>query len=210
MPIPIVYPYPVRRKGLIADARWIGGPEDMSLQVDYYALGGGLAAISFQTQGENAGEIALPANFLSNDPQGLGPRWRDVLVAHLRMACFAKGQAIPGTREFEQAFTEQIGAANFQTALGTTKVTAVEIVSDQLVRLTWRIGTGPTRTIDVSHDELNSYAYTPQTQLLVIPGAVRFEFGAAYDHNWPNVLLSESQKTDIANYVKGASFEPLI
>lgn len=194
---PVVHPFPVMRPGFIQSAEWIGGPEDMTLEVAYQNLAGGLEVVSFQTKGENPGEICVPS---SNDLANLGPRGRDILVAHLRMACMVHGSAVPGSREFEDIWVNQSGSNYFQTALGTTKITAVTAVSDAECDITWRVGTGPLFVTRVGHGEINAYAYAPSTQLYVVPGSVKKQF-ANYVHDWPGTVLTQAQKDAIVDYV---------
>jgi len=154
-----------------------------------------LRTVSFPTTGENPGELCLPA---SNDVNTLGPRKRDILVAHTRMACMISGLAVPGSKEFLDAFIGQ-DQNNLQTAIGTVKVTQVVNVDDQCVEMTFRCGSGPTLAFEVDHGELNKYVFVPATQLLVVPGAVEKQF-PTYVHNHPTQVLSQQQKDDIAAY----------
>lgn len=202
MPAPVVHPFPVKRPGFIESAVWLGGDEDLALEIAFRNLGGGLDVVSLQATGENPGEICLPA---STDPANLGPRARDILVAHLRMACMIRGIAIPCSREFEDVWVVQSESNYFQTALGTTKVVGCIPLTDSTARISWRIGNGPVYATDVGHGEINSYAFAPLTQLLVVPGAVKKAF-PSYVHNYPSgPVLTTAQKDEIATYVLGLS-----
>lgn len=196
---PVVHPFPVRRPGYIEQANWQGTAEDMALELAYRNLAGQLEVVSFATQGENPGEICVPS---SNDLANLGPRARDILVAHLRMACMIRGVAIPCSKEFEDVWVTQSNANYFQTALGTTKITGCTAVSDSEADISWRVGTGPIYVTRVGHGEINSYAYAPSTQLLVVAGSVKKQF-PSYVHNYPTTVLTQAQKDDIASYCVG-------
>lgn len=196
MVAPAVHPFPIKRPGFITGATWIGGPEDMALECAYTNALGNPAVISFSTKGENPGELCLPA---STDLNNLGPRARDILAAHLRMACMVGGVAVPGSREFEDVFI-QAESNNFQVALGMAKVVDVRMFSDTEVDVDWKVGTGPTYTTRLGHGELNTYTFVPQTQLLVIPGSVEKEF-PTYIHDYPSQQLTSTQKSNIVNYV---------
>jgi len=201
---PVVHPFPVKRPGYIEQAAWLGTDEDLSLQLSFRNIAGNLETISFQTAGENPGEICLPS---STDLATLGPRVRDILAAHLRMGVMVAGHAVPGSREFEDVFV-QTGTNNFQVAIGTAKVIASRMVSDSEIDIDWRIGSsGPIRTERFGHGELSNYVFVPQTQLLVVPGAVEKQF-PNYVHSWPGTVLTQAQKDNVAAYV--LTLEPWI
>jgi hypothetical protein len=42
--------------------------------------------------------------------------------------------------------------------------------------------------------------FVPDTQLLVVPGAIEKQF-PTYVHDYPNTILSEQQRADIVAYV---------
>lgn len=201
MPTPTVLPFPVKRPGFIETAEWLGNDDDLFLSCNYRDQSGALQNISFATRNANEpGEICLPA---SSDVASLGPRARDVLVAHLRMACMLGGTAVPGSAEFNAVLADQANPANLQTAIGDVRITAVAVENDTQVRLTFRQGSnGAQREHLVDHVELNSYVFAPSTQLLVVPGAVKKQF-SNYVHNHPSTVLTTSQKADIVSYVLG-------
>lgn len=202
MPTPIVHDYPVKRPGFIQSASWVGDPTNLKLHVTYPDQDGVIRALDFGTRNLGAGrpgEICIPT---STDVNDLGPRIRDILVAHTRMACMIVGQAVPGSQEFLDAFTQE-GTNDLQTAIGgATKVSAVSVINDERIMLTWRKGTGPTYSAEVDHVELNLYQFAPDTQLLVIPGSVKKQF-STYVHDYPNTLLTEEKQDEIAAYVLG-------
>ena len=199
MAAPVVHPFPVRRPGFIEQASWIGDDDDLSLQCSYRDQGGMLRSISFETRNaERPGEICIPT---SNDVVDLGPNARDILVAHTRMACMIAGLAVPGSQEFEDAFV-QSETNNLQTAIGTVKVVAIEPVSDQIVAISYRKGSGPIRSYEIDHGELNRYAFTPSTQLWIVPGSVEKQFsGMVHDH--PSTTMSSTDKQNVVDYVCG-------
>lgn len=196
---PAVHPHPVKRPGFITSAQWLGSDDDLDLQVTYINELGNPAALSFAAQAVGKpGEICIPSG---NDLNSLGPRARDILAAHLRMACMVGGTAIPGSREFNDVFI-QSQSSNFQTALSNqTKVISSSMVSDTEVDISWRIGTnGPIYVTRLSHGETCTYAFVPQTQLLVIPGSVKAQF-SNYVHNHPSQVLTQAQKDSVVAYV---------
>ena len=204
MTIPVVYDFPVKRPGIITAAQWFGGDADLELHVSFTGLGGQGGQLVFQTQGTEVGEICLPT---STDLNNLGPRARDILVAHTRMACMVAGLAVPGSKEFLNAFI-QSDSNNLQTALGTVKVSDVRMVDDQCFDIDFKVGTGPAFTVRADHGELNNYTFVPSTQLLIIPGSVKKEF-PTYVHDFNNgKILTQSQKDAISTYILG--LEPWI
>lgn len=202
---PHVFPYPVRRPGFITSATWQGSDSELVLQCVYQDLVGNPQTISFPCKGQDPGELCLPA---SNNIAVISPnRARDMLVAHLRIACMLKGGAIPGSDEFKKSWVDQLLAANFQVSIGTAKITAVRILSDLMVRLTWQVGSGPSMDVDVGHDELNTYAYAPSTQLLIIPGAVEKKY-PTYVHDYPNQVLTQTQRDNIVEFLTNPNPDP--
>jgi len=200
MPTPTVFSFPVKRPGFIETAEWVGTDDDLFLFCGYRDQTGAYQTISFATRNANEpGEICIPS---SNDVANLGPRARDILVAHLRMACMIGGVAIPGSAEFTAVLADQANPANLQTAVGDVKITSVALVDDTQVNLTFRQGGGAYREHLINHDEINKYSFIPATQLLIIPGSVKKQF-PTYVHNHPNTVLTTSQKADIVSYVLG-------
>lgn len=203
MPTPVIHTFPVRRPGFIMSATWVGADDDLTLECGYVDQGGVPRSIVFETRntGEGRlGEICLPT---SSDVADLGPNARDILVAHLRMACMVAGLAVPGSKEFTDALI-QADSNNLQTAIGTVKVTAVAPVDDQCVDVEFQKGNGPKRTYRIDHGELNDYVFVPQTQLRVIAGSVEKQFPNAV-HDYPTTVLSATDKASIATYVLGLS-----
>lgn len=199
MPIPVVHPFPVRRPNFIVSATWVGTDEDLTLEVGYFDQGGIPRSVVFETRNVSegrTGEICLPT---SNDVADLGPNARDILVAHLRMACMVAGLAVPGSKEFTDALL-QADSNNLQTAVGTVKVTAVAPVDDQCVDIEFQKSPGPKRTYRIDHGELNQYVFVPQTQLRVVGGAVEKQYPNAV-HDYPGTVLTETEKANIASYV---------
>jgi hypothetical protein len=192
MTIPVVWEFPVKRPGFITSAQWFGGDADLQLQIGYIGANGQGGGLNFQTRGEDPGEICLPS---SSDLNNLGFRARDVLVAHTRMACMIAGHAVPGSKEFLDAFI-QSETNNLQTALGTVKVVEVRMLNDQSVELDFKQGTGQVYTVQAGYDELNRYSFAPSTQLLVAAGAIK-KAHPTYVHNYPSQVLTPQQKDDI-------------
>lgn len=202
MPIPTVHTFPVKRPNFIQQANWLGPDDDLALQVVYTDITGNLQEVQFQTRSaDNPGEICLPA---SNDVATLGLRVRDILAAHLRMACLLGGVSVPGSVEFNRVLADQANPANLQTAIGDVKVTAVSLVNDQEALITFRQGNnGTSRQYLMDHGELNRYTFAPSTQLFVIPGAVKKQF-PNYVHDHPNnIILTTTQREDVRNFVLG-------
>lgn len=202
MPTPVIHDYPVKRPGFIQSASWVGDPTNLKLRITYPDQDGVVRALEFSTRNAGAGRVGEICIATSTDVNDLGPRIRDILVAHTRMACMVAGQAVPGSQEFLNAFTQE-GTNDLQTAIGgAVKISAVSIVNDERVMLTWRKGTGPTFAAEVDHAELNLYSFAPDTQLLIIPGSVKKQF-PTYVHDYPNTLLTEERQEEIATYVMG-------
>ena len=207
MTSPVVHQFPVKRPGFIETAEWINDDAHLALRITYTDVGNVARSMQFECRNlgdATPGSICLPA---STDLNNLGPRARDTLVAHARMACMIAGLAVPGSKEFADAFTATLDSINLQTALGTVKVTNVDIVDDQTAMLTFKCGTGPNYNVEVDHGELNNYVFVPETQLFIIPGSVNKQF-SSYVHNYPSAILTTSQKADIVAYV--TSLEPWI
>lgn len=206
MATPTIYTYPVKRPGFIQTAVWSGDDAHLILTITYTDVGNVARSMQFETRNvgdATPGVICLPT---STDLNNLGPRARDTLVAHTRMACMVAGLAVPGSKEFSDAFTATLESINLQTALGTVKVTNVDIIDDQNVTLTFKCGTGPDYNVEVDHTELNNYVFAPETQLFIIPGAVKKQY--SYVHNYPTTVLTQTQKDNIAAYV--LALEPWI
>lgn len=203
MTSPVIHPFPVKRPGFVETASWVGDDAHLALHITYTDVGNVARSMQFECRNVSdatPGSICLPTSLLGNDLNNLGPRARDTLVAHTRMACMIAGLAVPGSKEFSDAFTATLDAINLQTALGTVKVTNVNIVDDQTVLLTFKCGTGPDYNVEVDHGELNNYVFAPETQLFVIPGSVKKQFGT-YTHNYPGTILTTAQKDAIVAYV---------
>lgn len=200
MPIPVVHSHPIKRPNFILSAAWIGGDDNLLFRVTFPDSLGVVQAIEFQTRNVGAGrsgEICLPIAIVNNnDLNDLGPRARDIMVAHTRMACMVAGHATPGSIEFANAFLQPLGSKDLQTAIGTAKIVAITHIDDVKFNLTWRVGNGPDFTQEVDYTELGLYQFVPDTQLLVIPGAVKKTHAAAY-HDYPNTVLTQAQKDAI-------------
>lgn len=198
MTIPVIYDFPVRRPGFIKAASWVGNDENLRLRCMYVDQGGTDRAVEFTTRstvGNIKGEVCLPS---SNDLVNLGLRYEDILTAHTRMACLVARSGIPGSTEFNDALLNG-QSSNIQTALGMVKVIGVQPIDDQTIAIQYRQGTGPILTINQEYQNLNNYVFVPDTQLFVIPGSIKKEFGT-YVHDYPNVILSESRREEIAAY----------
>ena len=61
--------------------------------------------------------------------------------------------------------------------------------------------TSQSRTIITDHSSVSTYSYAPETQLLVVGGAIRAEFGSTYVHDFPGNLLTDAQKEAIREYL---------
>lgn len=200
MTAPFVHEFPVRRPGYITNCEWVGPDNQLQLQVNYYDETNAYRQIKFDTRhiaDATKGEVCLPN---STDLTNLGARYEDILMAHTRMACMVSRSGIPGSTEFNDALMSG-PSANLNTALGTVKVMAITPVSDQTVTLTYRCSSGgPTLDIVVDYRDLNNYSFVPDTQLFVIPGAIKKQF-PTYVHDYPNTILSQARRDEIAAYV---------
>lgn len=201
MTIPVVHNFPVKRPGFIVSCDWLNSDPQLALKITYYDDTGTLRQMQFATRhiaDGTKGEICLPS---SSDLIDLGPRVDDTLTAHTRMACLISRSGIPGSDEFQTAILQGV-SANLNTALGVVKVTAVAAVDDQTVAITYRQGTGPTRTVNMDYTDLNDYSFAPETQLFIIPGSVKKQF-STYVHDYPGTVLTQAQKDNVVAYVLG-------
>lgn len=196
---PIDLGFPVKRPSMIQQASWIGDDDDLALQVTYHVLGGGQQTESFETKNaERKGEICLPSTSDIHDLADSSARRRDILAAHLRMSCFLAGLAVPGSKEFEDAFIHLLGN-HLQTAIGTVKVDSFTLIDDQCMNIVFQEGSGPKESFVFDHQELNRYVMLPGTQVLVLPGALEKQFGS-FNHDHPGTVLSQSQKDQIVDF----------
>lgn len=201
--IPRVHAWPVKRPGFITGVFWNGDDDDLSMIVQYTNQSGGNASISLETKNaDRKGEFCLPTSSDVADLADTPERIRDILAAHVRMAVMIKGHAVPGSTEFEDAILDHIGSNHLQTALGTVKVKSVTIIDDQCLDIEFQKGSGTKRTYRFDHQELMNYVYVPQTQLLVVAGAIEKEF-SSYVHDHPNDVLTQVQRDDIDEYLLG-------
>lgn len=199
MPVPIQLNRPVRRPPgqMILSAKWVGPDDDLSFEVSYLDRLGVPDTISFITANSNenrAGQICMPSSSAADIE-------RDTLVAHLRMGSFLANSLI-GSFEWDNMWLEQNGARDIQLACGNSVVVALRLVSDTTVEvdIKAKAGNSPVHTFLIGVDELTNYMFVPSTQLRVIPGSVKVQF-SNYVHDYPNTILSQSQKDDIVNYV---------
>jgi hypothetical protein len=206
MAIPVIHDFPVKRPGFIKTAEWVGGDESLKFRIAYDDTSGTTRFIEFNTRSAvtgDQGEICLPT---SNDLHDLGVRYEDILTAHTRMACLVSRSGIPGSDEFLDALLNG-ESSNLQTALGVVKVVDVQAVDGQTIAMTYKQGTGPSLSINQEYQNLNNYVFVPDTQLFVVPGAVKKQF-PTYVHDYPNVILTEARRDEIAAYV--LTLEPWI
>ena len=198
MAVPPVKSFPVRRHECIENAYWNGnqGDSDLELVVQYRDPSNNAQTFVLQAGGDyppsGARAFCLPAN--QKDPAKIH---RDVHVAHIRMAAYL-AHAVLGTKEFVDAIlgTSPDNAANFQTALGAdVQVTGVERLSETQYRLTLYCKNGGTTTIDVGHDEISEYSFTPSTQFKTLAGHIRKNLG--FIHDPPSTVLSQAQMDEI-------------
>lgn len=207
MTAPVVHSFPVKRPNYITECTWVGGDDVLKLQIKFPDQAGITRVLSFDTRNTTRpGEVCLPSGLLGNDLNNLGPRARDILVAHTRMACMISGIAIPGSKEFLDAFVQN-DTNNLQTAMGTVKVTDVNPTDDQSVAITFKCGTGPNYVASIGHGEINDYSFEPETQLLIVPGAIKKLF-STYVHDYPTTVLTAARKDEIVAAV--LALEPWI
>ncbi len=204
MTTPVVHDFPVKRVGFIQSAEFQGPDAQLQLRVTYPNQTGGVAQIIFSCRnvGDGSpGEICLPApSALNNDLHNLGPRYEDMLRAHTRMSCLVAGTAVPGSVEFDEAIaTGQ--TANLQTGMGAVKILAVTPLTDETVRLQYRLASGgPTVDVEMDYGDLNKYSFAPETQLYIIPGSVKKQF-STYVHDYPTTILSQTRREEIQAYI---------
>lgn len=197
MPTPVNYGYPVKRPGLITQARFIGADDDLSLQITFTNDQGLPQAISLPCTANGVyGKICLPttANITHID--------RDAIIASVRMATMV-GRAIPGSAEWTAALTsEQEGSMDLQLALGNGKVKELRILSDTQLEIdvVKKGTTSPVQTIQTYFQELGSYVFTPDTQMHCVAGAIEKQY-PTYVHDYPTQVLTAQQKADIEAYV---------
>lgn len=197
MPMPVQYGYPVKRPGIISDASWQGPDSNLSLQLTYTNEFGNLQAfLLLAGNASRTGDLCLPNGKTIQDIN------RDALIASIRMATFI-GSVIPGSKEWLDAMTTGQDTMNFQTALGNVKIKEIRIISDVQVELDMvKAGTStPIQTIVTDFSEIGTYSFAPDTQLRCAAGAIEKQF-ASYVHDYPGTVLSQSQKDDVAAYVK--------
>lgn len=202
MPAPSIHEFPVKRPGFIVSCEWMGADDELALRITHPDETGVPRVIDFQTRNAGAnvkGEVCLPTSLLGNDLHNLGARVDDILTAHTRMACLIARSGIPGSEEFHTALVQGL-SSNLNTAMGVVKVVDVNAVDGDTVAITYKCGNGPEYVADMDYQTLNSYAFIPQTQLFVVPGAIKKQF-ATYVHDYPNHILTQQQRDDIAAYV---------
>jgi hypothetical protein len=208
MTVPYLHNHPVQRPSFLEQVQWIGSDEDLSLQVSFRNQAGELTTKSFQTQGENPGEICLPSSKTISDlPE-------EAIIASMRMASLI-ASAVPGSKEWVNQFTDQV-TPRMQTAIGDVVLvvpnnneSAVTLVSDSVfsVQVKKNGTNNPTRTLQTAYSDLDrtNYQYVPQSQLAVVPGSVKYAF-PNHVHNYPSQVLSSSQKADIVTYLLAKPF----
>jgi hypothetical protein len=197
MPQPIQYTFPVKRQGLILAATWVGADDDLALEITYTSETGSPALKSLRTSNatEGLGEICLPSSASILDIS------RDAIIASVRMATMIS-RTTPGSKEWDDAMTSEQDSVDFQMAIGNVKMKEARIVNDALVELDMvkKGSSTPIKTVLTDIQELSSYTFTPETQLLCVAGALEKEF-PTYIHNYPSTVLSQAQKDAIAAYV---------
>lgn len=196
MPMAKLYDFPVRRPSFINTAQWNGPDDDLSLIVGYFDENGTQKSVSFTTTNASngIGQICLPgrANIVDVD--------RDTIVSHIRMATFIS-KTVAGSAEWKTAFVEQEGSQDFQFAIGTAAVIDIRLVDDIFFDIDIKKKSEQeVKTIRTDHAEMSNYSFTPSTQLRILGGAIKLEFGT-YVHDHPSDVLSSSQRQDIVNYV---------
>ena len=196
MPIPIIYPFPIKRPAFIEQAVWLGSDDDLSLELRYRDTSNQIQSIALSTTNPTTqGKICLP------NTADITWLTRDTLISHLRMATMIS-QAIPGAKEWTDAFILGQIVQNMQTAIGTVKVVSLEEIDQQLLDVTLQkaTGGGASVVIRTDYNELGTYSFAPITQLLCVAGAIEKQF-SNYVHDYPGTVLSAQQKSDIESYV---------
>jgi hypothetical protein len=201
-----IWDFPVQRPGFVKAAEWIGGNEQLRLECTYEDEFGDDQVISFDTEGEEAGQICLPATKTINDITDSGGG-ADTFIAHLRMATLID-KIIIGSATFDGQFISFITPQTFTMAVGSIKIAGKALVSayNYTVYFQDAGGLGPLRGIEIGHDELTRYRFQPSTQLLVIPGTIEYTYPAyVHDANGA-VYLSTAQKANIVTLLLNSTF----
>ena len=198
MPIPAMYPYPVRRPGFVPAATWQGQPgaDELQLEGTYTNDVGLPASLVFHTKNATDANLCLPTAALVTDLSA------DLLIAHVRMSGMISG-TVPGSKEYQDAI-QGTGVLNekwFQTPAGDVKVVGIIPLSDTQTKLQFQKGTGAIRDVIAGNDELASYSWAPSTQLLVIAGAVRKQFPTYIQDPDTGKFLTQAQMDDIAAFI---------
>lgn len=206
MTAPIIYEHPIRRPGFITDVVWEGEDDDLQLKLSFPDAGGTQRNLHLRANEISPGErqqICLP-----NSNKDIHYLDEDTLLAHVRMLTMVAGFPL-GSQEWSDAWdADLLGKRDLQTAIGKVLRTGdVVTIDEQFVQFTVkRKNQGATREMTISHSDIR-YTFTPQTQLLVVAGAIEAEF-PNYQHDYPDSVLSSQERQDIVDYVMG--LEPWI
>lgn len=195
----LVLSYPLKRPAFITNVTWVGNPGDqeISLNLEYQDAQGLPAQTTLYSLPAAEATLCLPnGRTIDTVPE-------DVLTAHARMAGMISG-TVPNSEEYAAALKGDglLNGRNFQSPIGDVKVTDVQSVSANLLRLTFQKSSGgTTRNVDVDVRDLATYAFVPSTQLLVVAGAIKKEFPTYIQDADNNKFLTQAQMDDISAYV---------
>lgn len=199
MTTPVVQPFPIRRPGFITGAQWSGEPADpqLSLTINFIDDQGIASSVTLLTKNHEDAELCLPTSATIADISD------DTLVAHVRMAGMIAG-AIPGSKEYSDALiaSDVLNTKYFQSPIGDIKVTAVTVMSDTFIKLTFQKASGgATRDVVCGLVDLARYSFAPSTQLLVISGSIKKAFSTYIHDPTNNKHLTQVQMDAIVAYV---------
>lgn len=194
---------PVRRVGFVTEVEFQGTDDELEMQVTYQTLTG-VNGHTFRCTDQGGGQHkeAFLTNTEKNDIDKID---RDALVAHLRL-CTLLSRTQVGTREWEDAVKAVTDnqAKWLQTAVGQTRVQNQDLsfVDDTCVNIVFQKGSSSNKVTHlVSYGELhfNGYTPNPETDILMVPGALEKEFG--YVHEPPSNPLTLAEKDDICDFL---------
>lgn len=204
MPVPANFGHPIKRPNFLLAADFIGGDEDLALEVQFPNALGQITSLSLQLNGENLGEMCLPSSL-----QVIGTLSDAALKAHLRMATMISG-TVPPSQEWKDALIQHEASNKFQTAIGNVQMDEVVVVDEVCADFIFKkSGTSQLKTVRTTYDELTKYDLNPETQLRIIAGAIEKQF-PQYVHDHPATVLSASKRQDIIDFLLGPDFQPWI
>lgn len=80
-------------------------------------------------------------------------------------------------------------------------MTSIDRVDETQYDLALYCKNGSTSVLRVGHDEVSAYSFTPSTQLMTLPGHLKWALG--YIHDPPGDLLTQAEMDEIIACVMG-------